>query len=45
MKDIVVVKKKHFYMLQAVKDFMRDQPGTVKQELNNIVWRLEKMGH
>ena len=31
-------------MLQNVKDFMRDQSGNVKQELNNIVWRLETEG-
>ena len=37
-------KKKHFRMLQAVKDFLRDQPGDVKQELNNIVWKLETDG-
>ena len=27
-------KKKHFRMLGRVKDFMRDQPGEVKQEMN-----------
>ena len=43
MKQIVT-KKKRFYMLQAVRDFMRDQSGAVKQELNNIVWRLETDG-
>ena len=34
-------KKKFFVMLQAVKDFMREQPGNVKQELNGIIWKLE----
>ena len=37
-------KKNFFVMLQGVKDFMRDQPGEVKQELNGIVWRLETEG-
>jgi phage-related protein len=37
-------KKKRFRMMQAVKDFMREQSGDVKQELNNIVWRLETEG-
>lgn len=26
-------KKKHFELLDRVKDFLRDQPGEVKQEL------------
>lgn len=43
MKQITT-KKKYFYMMQAVKDFMREQSGDVKQELNNIVWRLETEG-
>lgn len=43
MKQITT-KKKHFHMLQAVKDFMREQSGDIKQELNNIVWRLETDG-
>lgn len=43
MKQIIT-KKKHFYMMQAVKDFMRGQSGDIKQELNNIVWRLETEG-
>lgn len=43
MKQITT-KKKYFYMMQAVKDFMRGQSGDVKQELNNIVWRLETEG-
>ena len=37
-------KKKFFVMLQSVKDFMRDQPGEVKQELNGIIWKLETEG-
>lgn len=37
-------KKKHFYMMQAVKDFMREQSGDIKQELNGIIWRLEMNG-
>ena len=37
-------KKKHFYMMQAVKDFMREQSGDIKQELNGIIWRLEMDG-
>lgn len=43
MKQITT-KKKHFRMMQAVKDFMREQSGDIKQELNNIVWRLETEG-
>lgn len=43
MKQITT-KKKYFYMLQAVKDFMREQSGDIKQELNNIIWRLETEG-
>ena len=39
-----IAKKKNFVMMQSVKDFMREQSGDVKQELNNIVWRLEKHG-
>lgn len=37
-------KKKIFKMLLPVRDFMRDQSGDVKQELNNIIWRLEMEG-
>lgn len=37
-------KKKHFYMLQPVKDFIRNQSGDIKQELNSIIWRLETDG-
>ena len=40
----VIIKKKHFYMMQSVKDFMREQSGDVKKELNNIIWRLEING-
>lgn len=39
-----MMKKKHFYMMQAVKDFMREQSGDIKQELNGIIWRLEMNG-
>lgn len=31
-------------MLLPVRDFMREQDGEVKQELNNIIWRLETDG-
>ena len=37
-------KKKIFKMLLPVRDFMRDQSGEIKQELNNIFWRLETEG-
>ena len=37
-------KKKHFRMMQGVKDFMRDQSGDAKQELNSIIWKLEAEG-
>lgn len=37
-------KKKHFRMMPSVKDFMRGQPGDVKQELNGIIWKLEAEG-
>ena len=37
-------KKKHFRMLQSVKDFMREQGGDVKKELNGIIWKLETDG-
>ena len=30
-------KKKHFELLDRVKDFLRDQPGEVKQELNGLI--------
>ena len=38
-------KKKRFKMLDKVKDFLRKQPGAVKQELNSIVWVLEQDGY
>ena len=37
-------KKKFFKMLLPVRDFMRTQSGEIKQELNNIIWRLETEG-
>ena len=37
-------KKKFFVMMQTVKDFMREQSGDAKQELNGIIWKLEKEG-
>lgn len=37
-------KKKHFRMMQAVKDFMRNQSGDAKQELNGIICKLEMAG-
>jgi len=37
-------KKKIFKMLLPVRDFMRDQSGEIKRELNNIIWRLETEG-
>ena len=37
-------KKKHFRMLDNVKDFMRQQTPEVKKELNHIIWRLERDG-
>ena len=36
--------KKKFVMLQSVRDFMRGQPGDVKQELNGLIWMLEQNG-
>ena len=30
-------KKKHFELLDRVKDFLRDQPGEVKQERNGLI--------
>ena len=39
-----IVKKKHFRMLQAVKDFMREQSGEAKKELNGIICKLEIEG-
>lgn len=43
MKQITT-KKKFFIMMQAVKDFMRDQSGDVKKELNGIIYKLEAAG-
>lgn len=37
-------KKKFFVMMDAVRDFMREQPGDVKHELNGIIWKLETEG-
>ena len=37
-------KKKRFRMLQPVRDFMRDQSGEAKRELNGIIWKLEAEG-
>ena len=37
-------KKKRFYMMQPVRDFMRAQSGDAKQELNGIIWKLETEG-
>lgn len=44
MKYNEVPRKKIFKMLLPVRDFMRDQSGDIKQELNNIIWRLETEG-
>jgi len=44
MSKKVPEKKKLFVLLPAVKDFLRDQPGDVKQELNSIIHRLETQG-
>lgn len=44
MKKPPVEKKKRFHMLQPVKDFMREQSGDAKQELNSIIWKLEVEG-
>ena len=37
-------KKKHFRMMQNVKEFMRAQSGDAKKELNGIIWKLEYEG-
>lgn len=37
-------KKQHFVLLGRVKDFFRDQPEEVKQELDDIIWKLERYG-
>jgi len=39
-----IPKRKIFIMLLPVRDFMRTQSGDIKQELNNIIWRLETDG-
>lgn len=39
-----IQKKKIFKMLMPVRDFMREQPGEIKKELNGIIWRLERDG-
>ena len=44
MEKAQAAKKKHFRMLQAVKDFMREQSGEVKKELNGIIYKLEMEG-
>ena len=31
-------------MMQPVKDFMREQSGDAKKELNGIIWKLEAEG-
>ena len=38
-------KKKHFTMTKSVKAFMRNQPGEVKQELNGLIFKLERDGY
>ena len=38
-------KKKLFKLLVPVKEFLRDQPGAVKQELNGLIWKLEEDGY
>lgn len=40
----LIVKKKKFHMLLPVRDFMREQPGEIKKELNGIIWKLETDG-
>lgn len=37
-------KKKFFVMMDAVREFMRVQPGDAKKELNGIIWKLETEG-
>ena len=44
MSERMPKKKKSFRMMLPVRDFMRDQPGDVKQELNGIIWKLEAEG-
>ena len=43
-KEKKLKKKKFFVMMQPVKDFMREQSGDAKQELNSIIWKLEVEG-
>ena len=38
-------KKKVFKLLIPVKEFLRDQPGAIKQELNGLIWKLEEDGY
>ena len=38
-------KKKHFELMDPVKDFLRDLPGDIKQELNSLIWMLESDGY
>ena len=38
-------RKKHFRLLERVKDFLREQPTAVKHELNDIIWKLERDGY
>lgn len=44
MNKAQTVKKKHFRMMLNVKDFMREQSGEAKQELNGIIYKLEIEG-
>lgn len=44
MKRPETPKKKTFWMLDNVKAFMRNQPGEVKQELNGLIFQLERNG-
>ena len=34
-------RKKFFHMLKSVRDFVQEQPDIVRQELNDIIWKLE----
>lgn len=45
MKRPETQKKKHFAMTKNVKAFMRNQPGEVKQELNGLIFKLERDGY
>lgn len=38
-------KKKHFEMMDPVRDFLRDLSGDIKQELNSLIWMLEQDGY